>query len=243
MLGEAVGRDHHDLTFLDVGIADQAAHAAVVVDVRVAVHHGLDRFLAKVFADQVEGGLRGLAGYQRVEHDPAGIALHEGDVGQVIAAHLVDAVRHLEQPVLHVELGIAPQAGIDRVRGRLVQADVLLVLLHVPHGLARSVLDGELVGPCNQAALRVVEVRPVREGQGPEDLGIGAPRGLRGWLRGGRRARRGAGGRRRTGRWCGARAWLGGRAAAGGQHEQARRGYGHQSCLHRISLLPVLPMP
>jgi hypothetical protein len=98
-----------------------------------------------VLCDEVEGGLRRLSGDQRIEHDPASIALDERDVGQVIAAHLIDAVGDLEQPVVHVELGVAPEARIDRIRRRLVRTDVGLVLLQVPDDVALGVPDGERI--------------------------------------------------------------------------------------------------
>ena len=77
---------------VDVGLVDDAAHAAVVIDMGVAVDNGDDRLLAEFLGDEIERGLRGLRRDQRVDDDPAGVALDEGDVGQVIAAHLVDAV-------------------------------------------------------------------------------------------------------------------------------------------------------
>ena len=124
----------------------------------LALPHGLDRLLAEVFADQLEGSLRGFARDQGIEHDPAGIPLHEGDVGQVIAAHLVDAIRHLVQPVLHVELGIAPQARIDRIRRRLVEPDVFLVRLQVPDDVSLRILDGQRCRRIDEAAPGILEI-------------------------------------------------------------------------------------
>ena len=89
-LHEALGRDHHDLAAGDVGLVDHAAHAAEVVDVRVRVDDADHRPLAELLVDELERRARGFLGGQRVEHDPAGIALDEADVGQVEAAHLVD---------------------------------------------------------------------------------------------------------------------------------------------------------
>ena len=151
-------REDLHLAGLDVGLVDDAAHAAVVIDVRMAVDHGDDRPLAEVLRDELVGRLGGLRGDQRIEHDPAGVALDEGDVGEVVAAHLVDAVVHLEQPVMHVELGVAPQARIDGVGRWLVGADVSLVLLQVPDDVALGVLDRQRVGLRDQAARRVLEV-------------------------------------------------------------------------------------
>ena len=134
------------LAALDVGFIDDAAHAAVVVDMAMAVDDGMDRSLAEMLGDQVVGRLGGFRGNQRIEHDPAGFGLHEGDVGQVIAAHLVDAVGDFEQAVQHVQLGIAPQARIDRVRRGLVETDVGLIGLQIPDHIALGTLDGQDVG-------------------------------------------------------------------------------------------------
>ena len=73
---------------------------------------------------------------------------------------------HLEQAVLHVELGVAPQARVDRVGRGLVEADVGLVSLEVPDHVALRVLDGQRVGLADEAALRVLEVRLVVEVRG-----------------------------------------------------------------------------
>ncbi|MEI3428357.1 MAG: hypothetical protein V8Q82_03820 [Christensenellales bacterium] len=40
------------------------------------------------------------------------LAADKGDIGNIIAAHLIDIVRHLEQAVQRVVLRIAPQAGL-----------------------------------------------------------------------------------------------------------------------------------
>ncbi|MCY1423174.1 hypothetical protein D9M71_388810 [compost metagenome] len=57
--GEILGRDDAHLAGLDVSLVDYAAHAAEVVDVRVAVDHGHHRFLAQVLAHQLIGRLGG----------------------------------------------------------------------------------------------------------------------------------------------------------------------------------------
>jgi hypothetical protein len=50
------------------------------------------------------------------------LLLEEGDVGEVLAAHLIGAVRDLEEPAFHVERGVAPQARVDGVGRLLVEA-------------------------------------------------------------------------------------------------------------------------
>ncbi len=41
--------------------------------------------------EELPGSPDRLLGHQRVEDDPAGLAADEGDVGEIHAAHLVDA--------------------------------------------------------------------------------------------------------------------------------------------------------
>src|SRR5688572_9819117 len=108
-----------------------------------------------MLADEFESGGGSLAGKERVEHDPARVALDEGNVGKVVAAYLVNAVGDLEQAVLHIELCVAPQARIDRVWRGLVQPDVAFVRLKVPNDLAVRVLDRQRIRLANQTARRV----------------------------------------------------------------------------------------
>ena len=70
-----------------------------------------------------------------------------------------------EQAVLHVELGVAPQTRIHRVGRGLVEADVLLVGLEIPHHFAFGVLDSQRIGLADETALRVLEIRLVAERQ------------------------------------------------------------------------------
>ena len=39
-------------------------------------------------------------------------ASHEGDVGKVVAANLIDALNHLKEAMVAVELGLAPQTRV-----------------------------------------------------------------------------------------------------------------------------------
>ncbi|MNQ71359.1 hypothetical protein D3C85_860230 [compost metagenome] len=165
VLAETFWRNDAHLAGLDVGLVDNAAHAAEVVDMRVAIDHRDHRLLAQMLAHQFVGGLGRLGAHQRVEDDPAAVALDEGDVGEIVPAHLVDAVGDLEQAVLNVQLRVAPQAGIDAVRRRLVQGDELLVALQVPDHLAVGVRDGQGLRLGDKAALGVFEIALVVERQ------------------------------------------------------------------------------
>ena len=82
------------------------------------------------------GGRRG--GGERVDDDPAVGAGDEGDVGDVVAPALPDAVGHLEQPVHRVEPTLTPQARVHR-RRRLLLVAQEVVLGDVPRGAQRPV--------------------------------------------------------------------------------------------------------
>ena len=128
-----------------VRLVDDAAHAAPVVAVGVRVDHRRDRqALADMLLEQLPGGAHRLGADQRVEDDPAGLAAHEGDVGQVEAAHLVDAGDHLVEPVVVVEPGLTEQRGVDAVELVLLVEE--LEPLHVPGDMAGIGHDLQLLG-------------------------------------------------------------------------------------------------
>ena len=111
---------------------------------------------------EVKGSLRALLGNEGVGDDEAGVALNDGQVGYVGAPDLVDAVRYLEEAGLHVELVLAPQAGIDG-GGRLGSArHVLALLVEVPG----SQIPDHL-------AILVDDLASVQEGRNEAALGIG----------------------------------------------------------------------
>ncbi len=107
---------------------------------------------------------RRLRGGQRVEDDPARVALDEADVGEVVAAHLVDATRHhLVEAVSHVEHGLALQRGMDA--REVLAREQPLVAAHVPGDVARVGHDLLVRRLGDEALLRFVEVALVAERQ------------------------------------------------------------------------------
>ena len=183
VLGEAFGRDDFHFAALDVGLVHNAAHAAVMVDMAVAVDHRVDRALAQMLADQIIGCLRGFRRNQRIEYDPSALRFNEGDVGQIVAPDLIDALGDLEQAVEHAQLGIAPQARVDRVRRRLVEADIRLVSFQIPDDIAFGIPDGQGFRGGDEAFLGVLEVLAVTERQRIQNLlvrGLGRRRGALG---------------------------------------------------------------
>ncbi|MDF8356526.1 hypothetical protein [Ensifer adhaerens] len=71
----------------------------------------------------------------------------------IVSAHLVNTVLHFEQSIVHVELGVAPQARIDSIRRRLVVCDEGLVLLKVPDNISVRFLYGQLFWLGDEALL------------------------------------------------------------------------------------------
>ena len=94
--------------------------AAEMIDVGVRDDDGLDREIAEVLFDELHGGLAAFHAHQRIKDDPARVALDDGEVGHVVAAHLIDAVGHLEEPVDVVIYRVLPQAGVHAVGRFLV---------------------------------------------------------------------------------------------------------------------------
>ncbi len=96
LLQEPGRRPHRHLAPPDRLLRDHALDAAEVVDVAVAVDDRAHRSLAAMAAVEFERRRGALHRDQRVDHDHAAPALDERDVGEVIAAHLVDARHDLE---------------------------------------------------------------------------------------------------------------------------------------------------
>ena len=115
-----------------------------------------------------------LAAGQRIDHDPAGLAFDQRDVGNVEASQLVDAVRHLEQADLRVQQRMAPQAGVDGGG-----CGALLEIEGVEVGQHRTVGGQDLAtGLGNEATLRVLEITLIGvERQVLDELRIGRRRG------------------------------------------------------------------
>lgn len=83
----------------------------------VRVNDRPDRTIAPVGAVDRQRRPGGFGRGERVDDDDAGVALDERDVGDVESPHLVDAGDYLEEPLDRIEARLAPQAGMDRVRG------------------------------------------------------------------------------------------------------------------------------
>ena len=119
---EALGRNDGQLEVGGLLGRGHAQNASKMVNVRVGKDDGRDRLVTQVLPGECKRYARRLCGGQRVHHNPAGLALDQGHVGDVKAAKLVDAFHHLEEPDVRVQLGVPPKAGVDGV-GRLVSEE------------------------------------------------------------------------------------------------------------------------
>ncbi|MNQ48931.1 hypothetical protein D3C85_628190 [compost metagenome] len=172
---EPGGGEHLDLAGLDVGFVDDPAHATEVVDVGVAVDHRHHRFVRTVLVVQVQRRLGGFGHGQRVDDDQPVVAFDDGHVRQVKAAHLIQAWADFEQSGMGAELGQAPEARVDRLRGLVFGEEV--IGLDIPDDLARGVLDLALERRDQTLGDRLV-VGAVGEGQLLQHGGV-TGRGLR----------------------------------------------------------------
>ena len=149
IFGEAARSNDLDLTAINLLLAHHATDAAKMISMGMAVDHRFDRIITQLLFDQFKSRPSGFGHRQHVEDDPAGLALDEGHIGQVVTAHLVDAVGHLIETVLHVQGRLALQAGMDTV--------VILALLQkiiaaeLPDHVTFAVFDFEPLRPLEQA--------------------------------------------------------------------------------------------
>ena len=122
-----------------------------MVSVGVGDNDGLHRELAQIFLDELHRRLATLDAHQSVEDDPASIALDNGEVCHIIAAHLIDAVGHLEKPIDMVVFGILPQTGVYAVGSLFVFVEEGVGLL-APEDVPLLVLQLQRFRRVDQAA-------------------------------------------------------------------------------------------
>lgn len=155
---DGAGRDNRDLAGDDVGFLDDPLHAGIVVEVGVRVDHRDDGLVVlHLAAEQFEAGFgQPDAGAGVDDHE----AIRSVDDGQSGAEpHLVEAGDDLVQPGSLDELGLAPQARVDRVGGRGVVSDVREGGTVVDQ---RAVVADETISETgDETAVHVVEVGPV----------------------------------------------------------------------------------
>ena len=153
-----------DLARANVRFVDDTAHAAPMVAVRVRVDHRRHRQpFADVLLEQRERCARRFRRGQRVDHDPALLAAHERNVGEVEAAHLIDARNHFVQTVVHVQHRDAVQRRIDAVETRAAVQE--LEAIHVPGNVPVIRHDLGVFRRRNESLRLLLEVALVGERQ------------------------------------------------------------------------------
>ena len=134
-------------------------NTAVVVDMTVRVDHRNHRQVLEVILHQLMCGLHRLHRKQRIHDDPTRVGPQETGDRQVVAAHLVDALGHLEQSRNGIQPGLPPQARVHRVGG--IPLDEV-PLVEIPHDAPTGVRD-LATSRSDEAPHRVVVVRGVLE--------------------------------------------------------------------------------
>ena len=168
---KACGSQHLDFSGGHVSFADHALDAAIMVGVAVRIDHRADRLVRTVLIVKRQRSARRLGGEQRIDDDQRGVAFDDRHVGDIEAAHLIDALRHFEQAVDRVELRLPPQARIDAVGGLVLLQEI--IRLHVPHR-ARSRARHQRVGRGgDEAAHGIIEILAIGERQRLGHVGIG----------------------------------------------------------------------
>ena len=94
-------------------------------------------------------------GDQRVDHDPTRLTADEGDVGEVVAPHLVDTIHHLEETVHVVQLGLSPEARINAIRSLPLDE---VVHRHIPYHVAIVSPDDESIWASDKTSSSPFEV-------------------------------------------------------------------------------------
>ncbi len=168
-LQEARRRDDRDLARCNIAHIRHAAHARIMVGMAVRIDDRDDGLFAQMLGHEFIGRARRLDTRQRIDHDPALSRIDEGHRRDAEAAHLIDAVHHLEEPVLGQDLCLAAQA---RVHG-LVGLVVLEIVIggEVEGGAVACVARDHRVLSCgDEAAFGEFEIAAVIGGDELADL-------------------------------------------------------------------------
>jgi len=102
MLHEAFGRDELHLAGSNVLVGDETAYAAVMIEMRMAVDRRDDRSFTELLGQEGIGRLGRLGGTADIICYPSAVSANEGEVCQIVASDLVDAIGDLEQTVLKI---------------------------------------------------------------------------------------------------------------------------------------------
>ena len=137
---------------------DRTLCAAKVIHVAMTIHHSFDIQRAEPVFHQRFCRLHIFLAHQDIKDDPAVVGADKSRVGHVKTAHLIDAVADLKQSGFCVELGVPPQAWIDRIRRIAIQ---IAIALQIPRRCSVIVVNDPAFLIVQQAALCVGKLPPV----------------------------------------------------------------------------------
>ncbi len=162
---EVIRSDDRNLPGPHIRFVDNTANATPVVAMRMRINHGRNRQALDRHAAETTSRQRARVPWthQRIEHDPAGLAANKGDVGEIEAAHLVDAGDHLVEAVVVVQFGLTKKRGMDAVE--IILLVQKLKPLHVPGDMAGIRHDLEVFHGGDKPLLILLEIPRVREWQ------------------------------------------------------------------------------
>ena len=106
--------------------------------------------IAQMLARKRHGHRRSFLSREGINHNPSGLALNEGDVGQIKPTQLPNSFCDLEQTYLIVQGGLTPQTWIDRCRrvalnkGKRIKVpnDLAFGIFHLPCGCGNEASSG-----------------------------------------------------------------------------------------------------
>ena len=162
---EMLGRDKTDAPARQIVFIGQRANTGKMVGMAVRRQNGFNGALAEMAIDQLHRRIHGFGGGQRVNDNPTGIAFDESHIGEVIAAHLVNALGHFKQAMNGIEARLPPQAGVHRVGARAVE---IFEIGHVPDHAAGRVFNHQRFRLGQLSARRQLEVFRVFKRQAVE---------------------------------------------------------------------------
>ena len=179
MLHEALRSDHLDTPGIRIRLGGNAEDATEVVDMAVRVDDSYNSPVTAVRPVKLERRGGRLGRDEGVDHNDPGVAFDEGDVREVEAADLVDALHHFVKALLGDQTGLPPEARVDGDGGLAAKKRVFVVVPH--HPPVGCVNDGGTQGR-DESACRVFFIGGVRERQRCGQLTVGSGDGRLGWF-------------------------------------------------------------
>jgi hypothetical protein len=162
----------------DLFSRDHPADTTEVVDMTMGVDDRDNWLFRAMLIIEFKACLRGRDRRGGVYDDQPGITLDDGEVRDVDAPELIDALGDLEQATVAVELDHAPEAGIHPIwRGGIFRN---LELASVEHHFSVSILDNAIRQSCDEAALGKLEIISIAKGQCFQNLLVRSLRKIRG---------------------------------------------------------------